>query len=342
MPAPRVVLHIGLHKTATRFLQRGVFSGLDPERFLFNPPELMSGIKRALRFPAEDIRADARDAAATALAVAGARTLVISEPTISGDMYSSHEDWRRNLDLVQELFPGATILYFVRRQSDWLQSAYRQSLAKGRGVSIESFLNFRNGAFEARPDRFMGGARTVNALDLRFLEIYRGYASVFGAERVYLFRQEDLRHRQDDVYRRVAEAIGADSIPVSSKRVSGNRAFSALAIHLFFPGVFSRPQEPGRKHYRNALTERLSRTLRRLRTAFIQHVFDRILYIDWDLLERNGMRDELEAHYDRENTVLLTIAERILDHGPGEHALALAHDGSDNDTATGGDTPEDR
>lgn len=335
-----VVLHIGLHKTATRFLQRAVFANLDPERFLVNPEPLVTNLRRALRHPGDKHRAAAESARQDALEQAGERTLVISDPTMAGDMYSSYSDWDDNLQLMKALFPAATILYFVRRQTDWLHSAYRQSLAKGRGIPIESFLNFRDGAFHERPDRFVGGARVVNAFDLNFLAIYKGYASAFGPERVYLFRQEDLRRRPQDVYRRVSEVLGVDEIRLPSKSVSGNRAFSALAIHLLFPGVLFPPRGRGRKRYRFAWTERISRAMRRFRTAFIQHVFDKIIYRDWDILARHGMRDRLEAHYEQENATLFDIAEWILDHGPDEHALALACGKQVNDSRVFGTRPE--
>lgn len=322
---PNVVLHIGLHKTATRFLQRAVFASLDTERFLVNPEPLVTHLRQSLRHPNAQDRTVVERAKQEAIEQAGDRTLVISDPTIAGDMYSSYGDWENNLRLINALFPDATIVYFVRRQSDWLHSAYRQSLAKGRGIPIESFLNFRDGAFHERPGRFVGGARVVNALDLCFLEIYKGYANAFGPERVYLFRQEDLRRRPGDVYRRLAEALGTEEIRLPSKSVSGNRAFSALAIHLFFPGVLMNPQGAGRRQYRFAWAERFARTLRRLRTAFIQHVFDKILYRDWDLLARHGMRNKLEAHYEQENSTLFQIAERILNNGPDSRVLVLAY-----------------
>lgn len=319
-----VVLHIGLHKTATRFVQRAILSGLESDRFLVNPEPLTSTLRRAMRLATQESRDAAVGLARAARDQAGSRTLVISEPSISGDMYSSHANWRENLCFVHALFPEATILYFVRAQADWLQSAYRQSLAKGRGVSLKAFLNFRNGAFTERPARFVGGARTVNALDLAFLDIYHGYAATFGAQSVYLFRQQDLRHRAEDVYARLAEALGVEQIHLPSGRISANRAFSALAIHLLFPGVYFAPKGVGKRSGRFAWSRRLKHRMRRIRTAFIQHVFDRVAYVDWDMLERGGMRDYLEQHYAEENEALARVAREILARGPSERASALA------------------
>ncbi len=326
MTSPDVVLHIGLHKTATRFLQRAVFARLDPRRFLVNPPGLNRALKQALWYPSEETWAQAREAVASARDEAGDRTLLVSEPAISGDMYSSHEDWERNLGVVHQLFPEARIIYFVRRQSDWLHSAYRQALVKGPGMPIEFFLNYRQGEFRPREARMVGRARNVNALDLRFAAIYKGYAESFGAERVYLFRQEDLRKRPEPVHRRLAEVLGVDALPQPPRRGSGNRAFSALAIHLFFPGVYRWPPHSRPDKHRFYWVARADRRLKKIRAAFIRHVFDRLVYRDRDFLGRHGMREKLENHYDEENRILEHVAEEILVSGPGGRALAYVEE----------------
>jgi|AntDeeMinimDraft_5_1070356.scaffolds.fasta_scaffold14147_2 hypothetical protein len=322
MNAPDVVLHIGLHKTATRFLQRAVFAQLDPERFLVNPPALTYALKQALWFPSDETRRRAHEAAATARSEAGDRTLLVSEPGISGDMYSSHEDWRENLELVHKLFPEATVVYFVRRQSDWLQSAYRQALVKGPGAPIEFFLNYRDGRFQPREARMIGRVRNLNALDLPFLDIYREYARSFGPEKVYLFRQEDLRNDSARVEARLAEALGLAALPERPLRVSGNRAFSALAIHLFFPGVYRWPRRSKPNRHRFYPVARLDRRLKKIRTALVRHVFDRIVYRDWDMLAHHNMRRSLDEHYAEYERMLALAAAEILSAGPGERALA--------------------
>ncbi|MFP4696516.1 hypothetical protein [Thiohalospira sp.] len=43
---PKVLLHIGLHKTGTRFLQREVFGQLDPTQFSVNPEPLWPAVRQ--------------------------------------------------------------------------------------------------------------------------------------------------------------------------------------------------------------------------------------------------------------------------------------------------------
>jgi len=328
MSEPRVVLHIGLHKTATRFLQRAVFIQLDPEQFLVNPEPCSHHLRQAARHPGDTAWKEAAAAAAgEAKRLAGDRTLVLSDPSISGDMYSSHVDYAENLALVRELFPEATVIFFVRRQSDWLQSAYRQHLIMGRALPIEAFVNYYQGTFRPRIARVVNGARNVEAKTLRFLDIYAAYARAFGSDRVYLLRQEDLRGRPQQVYDRLAEALGMNELPELPSRISANRAFSALAIDLFFPTVH-RPWKPPRQQDAERrpprVLRRLNKPLRKLRVVLIRHAFDRIIYRDRDLLARNDMRAQLDRHYEQEYQVLAAVADEILANGPSPRALALA------------------
>jgi len=326
-----VVIHIGLHKTGTRFLQRAVFRQLSNDDFAVNPEPLYTRLRDAARHPGDEARAAAaRAAAQQTLREVQGRTLVISDPSLSGDMYSSHAGYRENLELVAELFPEARILYFVRRHADWLQSAYRQSLKKGRGQSIERFLNFYGGEFHPRVARMVNGARNVEALTLSFVDIYREWADRFGPERVYLFRQEDLRQRAGEVEARLAEALGLPRLPELPPRVSGNRSFSALAIRLFVagdeaPASAPSPEFTGAEPVRGRT---LRRRARRLRAVMIQHAFDRLFYRDWDLLARYGMRDRLEEHYRSADEALAAVADRVLIDGPGPGARCAADEAS--------------
>ncbi len=315
MQQRKVILHIGLHKTGTRYLQRDVFRLLDAERFVFNPRALTLAVRAAVRNPGDRSYAEAaRDAVDAWRRSADSRTLIISEPHISGDMYNQHEDCGCNARLMRELFPEAQIIYFVRRQSDWLQSAYRQQLVKGGSIPMEVFLNHYNERFMSRPDRWTHGGRSVEALSQRFLEIYHAFATQYGAEYVHLFRQEDLRRQSADVKTALAAVLGVATLPEPPRERLQNRSYSALAIHLFHPRTLRRFAAPtaadcGRpaRPFHKAL-----RPLTRLRRVFIQHVFDRLIYRDRDLLQAHDMRGRIDAHYVVENAELARIAERVL------------------------------
>lgn len=341
--ARSVVIHIGLHKTGTRFLQRLVFSQLDRTRYTFNPPAIAGPLRRALRSPGDaSRRAQLAAAVAHWRAQPDDRALVLSQPHASGDMYGMHAGYDRNAALLRELFPEARIVYVVRHPASWLQSAFRQSLAKDPGQPIERFLNFHDGRFHRRQAAWLAGNRNVDALGLRFLDIYHTYAKTFGAERVCVFTQEDLRRRRGAVSARLAELLGLERLPEPPHERSQNRSFSALAIHLFFPGTWLRSRRPpaSARGKAGGPWRRHLAPLRKLRTNLIKHGFDRLLYVDWDLLARQGMREKLKAHYAEEYAELQRIAARVLEEGP--QAMAAEQDREPVGRDTSGARPSRR
>lgn len=324
----QVIIHIGLHKTATRFLDHEVFRPLRDRGIAYNPSEIMQPLRAALEGDA-DARARIREAAA-ALAERGVPKLLVSRPGISGDMFDNHHDYRDKCAAIKALFPEARIILFVRHPPDWLASAYRQSLVKGAGGPVETFLNYYRGAFHEKPAYHVRGMRNLEALRLRFLTIHDAYVDAYGADNVFLFRQEDLRDRPADVRTLMEECLG-ESLPAASGGRTRNRGFSALAIWLFCGG-WRRPQRPSRlRDHRPPRWVRryLQRPVRRLRAALIRHVFDRIMYVDWDLLGRGGMRAQLERHYADESRALERLAAARLEGVRAESApSASSHTGT--------------
>jgi hypothetical protein len=313
--APQVILHIGLHKTGTRFLQREVFDNLDERRFNYNPEWILSTLKQAMRHPnnSESVKY-VFESVQKWQRSKDSRTLIISDPNISGDMYATHYNYRAKLQLLSRLFPKATVIYFVRRYSAWLQSAYKQHLVKGKSAPIEVFLNWYNGDFRPSLGRWVYGVRNLEALSLKLLDIYKSYAATYGKENVYLLRQEDLIARSQEVKARLAEALDIDELPEPEYRKRHNRSYSALAICLFHLGVhYSFPPPSNKDVYRR---KDLIRPLKKFRRLFIQHVFDKLIYKDWDMLASHNMRKYIDEYYAQDEEEIENIADLILRYGP--------------------------
>ena len=71
---------------------------------------------------------------------------------------------------VKRVGAEARILYVARAPADWLHSAYRQSLVKGRGGPIETFLN-SDGTFNEKRAVFADGMRNMDARGFRPLNL---------------------------------------------------------------------------------------------------------------------------------------------------------------------------
>lgn len=310
----RIVIHLGLQKTATRFMQKYVFMPTREQGVIYNPEPMMSALHALYRSPDNpDLLREAQLAIAHVLQMAPDATVLISKPDLLGDMYNSYARYRENLDLLKQLFPEAALLLFTRHPADWLHSAYRQSLVKGVGGSIETFLNFYDGAFQPKRAHFANGMRNVDALSLPFKAAFDHSVALYGADSVHLYCFEDFRRDKSAVLEQIRRLLGLDELLIDDADRVKNRSFSALAINLFCRGRASgrRPRFSESPPPR-WLSRWVHRPLRKIRAALIKHGFDKVIYRDEDLLARAGMRTRLERHYDSDYAALRSISERHL------------------------------
>lgn len=310
----RIVVHIGLHKTATRFFQNFVFAQLPGSHVLYNPPEIMALLHDLYRSPGDSTKAEQ-----VALALERyrhtypGRCLLISKPDIPGEMYDAYPQFGENLNLLHRLMPEAKILYVCRHPADWLHSAYRQSLVKGASGPIETFLNFRDGVFHAKRAIFANGMRNLPALAFPVAEIDQVAARLFGRERVLTLCFEHVRENKDSVLELLKNFLGLPELPPLEPDRVKNRSFSSRAIQRFCAGdrvdedlVFS---DKGPNPF---IWKWWVKPRRRLRANVIKHVYDKWQYDDWDLLQRRGMRQKLEEHYDPSYAPLLNESAQHL------------------------------
>ena len=197
----RLIIHAGYPKVASTFLQRQILdtsqniNGLygdvgtilaerDDSRFVwFRPWERNGLIKRLV----EQIEAERKP------------TVISHESLCIGD-WMTYYDYSEDPDFITERlrtnFPDAEIMLFLRAQSSWFASWYRQHVSGGVTLSAEAMLE--TPVWQERIRETLEYDRKV-----------KQYQAVFGPERVRLFYYNDL--------------------------VAGSRSFRRLAVRLF-PG----------------------------------------------------------------------------------------------------------
>ena len=143
----KIVLHIGLHKTATSFLQTEVFYKLGKE-VVFNPDDVFYFVNAifTLGIREQKFIDGARQLVANYASCNDKRTLLISSEALSQS--SLDMNFHEHIELIKLIFPTAEIILFLRNQLDWLESLYRESIKHGYHQSIEDFLGYNNGKFE--------------------------------------------------------------------------------------------------------------------------------------------------------------------------------------------------
>jgi hypothetical protein len=179
------VVHIGMHKTATTYLQTSVFSNkavfqrpwgggsaLAVEHFVLQHPE---------RFSAQE----ARKAVTDALIPDSPLIPVISHEELSGNPMNGQYDMDRVATRIHATLPEARILIGIREQNSAILSNYSQYIRQGGTKPLMDLLT------TARPGP---GYRPTMRLDhFEYDLIIQHYARLFGSERVLVLPIEQLR-----------------------------------------------------------------------------------------------------------------------------------------------------
>ncbi|MEM8746833.1 MAG: hypothetical protein AAGF91_09040 [Actinomycetota bacterium] len=160
-PEPEIVLHLGAHKTGTTSLQRAlrdstddlaaagwVFQGkrVGPLRSVFSVVHDRHGLPRSTASPsASDDELVDRLRTEVGAILASGRRLVVSDETLFGQpgvRRGLYPDADRVADVVGRAFEGMSVLpvLVIRRQPEFLESWYVQTVKQGGGRTFDEFL----------------------------------------------------------------------------------------------------------------------------------------------------------------------------------------------------------
>jgi len=181
-----VLVHVGLHKTGTTWLQQRVFRALDGQAISFCGD--LDMIYRAFIVPeiadfsVEQTRETFADLMQTARA--SGRLPVISGESLAGRPF--HTKYQRAVvaKRIAEVFPNARILLTIREQSAIIRSMYGQYIRFGYTSNIRQFL-----------ERPPAGSSFSPVLDWDFYDYSRlvqDYRACFEPDRVIVLPFEQL------------------------------------------------------------------------------------------------------------------------------------------------------
>lgn len=226
----KVVLHIGLPKTATSFLQSQVFPHLGSD-VVFNPADLFHYVNAIFTLGISEPRfiEEARRVATEYANRNDKRTLFISSESLSQFCFDATAVG--DLELIRNIFPTAEIIVFVRNQIDWLESCYREAVKQGYHQRIEEFLCYRNGAF-GRPElaHSRSAFSQADVMLLNWATLLNRLRESFGPACTHSFFYEEFRADPARVVAQLCKIIGVDAPTSLDLTIAVNRGLSATAI----------------------------------------------------------------------------------------------------------------
>jgi hypothetical protein len=221
---PRIILHVGLHKTGTTYLQKRVFTQFDKSSVVYNPEKLRKSIRElyGLKLKTE-LLSKYQEIVKSEIIKIDKEILFLSHEIYSGTPWTNYDDIEIMTDFLSQAFPTAEIILVFREHADWLESLYRESAKDGNLVSMNRFLNYKRGCFSSRS---LTPYKNVNALDFQYDLIENLFHRKF--HKIHLLFFEELRDKPENFFAKL-EQITKSKLRLV-KQVKENRSYSALTI----------------------------------------------------------------------------------------------------------------
>jgi hypothetical protein len=297
-----LVLHIGLHKTATTFLQERVFRPCSRhgETFVYNPfwisrrlSRIYNKVSKDLPISADEMRAVRTEIGkATSAAASRGQIVLISNESISQSL--AFQNWRQHFQLFTQMFPPSpTVILGFRYQMDWLESCYRHLVSGGIMLDIDEFFNL-NGDIPAAGYKF-------DLRETNFTELYKTYASYCNKDRVHVLFYEDMKDNRQRFEATLERATGQSFVGKVDYTPLVGRSHSAKATNEIVK-LGKRMRVPYKRKW---LTVR-----RPFRIALLSRLWagvEKFWYSDWDLMNGNPLKRRLQEHFRAQNHELAAL-----------------------------------
>ena len=234
----KIVIHIGLHKTATKYLQHHAFPFLDKSKFVYNPEKLDQYVLdylKAFGDDKKDILPKVIEERKRLQKENPSKTIILSREAYSGNLFSAYKYWDESIALLKQCFPEAKIIMAFRYQTDWLLSCYRESIHEHHYQKVEDFLCYSESTksfYKPTSSRNQNGYAQLYALNLDYGRMISTIYENFERDEVLTYFYEDFKESKDEILRKIERFIGSEKISTKESIVIPNRGYSALTINL--------------------------------------------------------------------------------------------------------------
>lgn len=192
MDSNKIIIHVGPYKTATTFLQKIIFPNLKNIHYIFgskaeensvwhklsliNDSEGVFKTNQDIEFYCKEVKNYLRNIVPNERVLFSTQTLVGSYPLALGNN-------KENTEVLKKLFPRAKIFLIIRKQADWLESAYAEGF---KYVDLPPLNECTGYKF----NKFSKNTKNLNIYRVNWLEIYKKYCIEYGEENVCILPYE--------------------------------------------------------------------------------------------------------------------------------------------------------
>ncbi len=241
-------IHVGLHKTATTFLQNSIFPKLGETCYLSRPYTQLNHAFNKLQY-ADDSRYDKQEflVELSKLDRFG-KHLLMSDEMFSGVPHFNYINRSVIAQRLQSIFPNASIVLFLRGQNDLILSLHNSWVKNIGGTrTIDSFLKFPSRSFEYEeydPSKIKAGNFggdtsayyfhhdnfTLNLSNFFYYELVSLYKGLFKNVHVFLF--EDFLRDPIEVTKKLELILGDCFMDIDNKQLKERLNTSITRVDL--------------------------------------------------------------------------------------------------------------
>ncbi len=308
-----IIIHMGMPKCGSTFLQSKVFPNINNTYFEGNDRKDLNPISTAIRNiiaykdPLNiDIEKTKREVDVF-LNRLPEKNIIISYEALFGCFFNNYRDKKLIADLIYLLFPKAKLLLIIRKQNTWVHSIYKQLLSVGYSFSFKKFTNYCNSNFENYQYR-----KGIN-IDVKELNYYN-YISylfqVFNKERVFVLPFEYFLENKKEFLKSVFQYTNLpEYYPSDFKHENKSYSFISAYLAIIFNRFFIRPYNslgfiPEQPFLKSLLKVKKSNTftlfLIKISAALnfnnMLKLFDKLFYIKYSFLKPSMSKKIMQTH----------------------------------------------
>lgn len=236
-----IFIHVGLHKTATTFLQQEIFPKLSKTACITQKYILQNHAFNKLMY-ADDSLYDVQPVKQE-IAKINSDRLILSEENFSGTRNVNFLNRSAIAKRLSQLFPEAEIIVFLRGQENMLCSLYNQAVKIGKtSLPIEKFIwrSSENVLYEQyledkqiawdKNRMYYNASQSIHPEQYLYFELVNLYHSLF--KKVHVFLYEEFQENPQSVVERILAILNDRLVDVNRDIFSKNVNFRLSAGKL--------------------------------------------------------------------------------------------------------------
>lgn len=262
----RTIIHIGLHKTASTFVQKKIFRmNAESLGYIYNPRQIFD-----LLIPVFEFEFDSEEWLESLRGVYRkwrrenpSQTLLLSSESFSQLLYT--QDFEQKISLLTRIFGVIEVIVVLRNQVDWMHSVYKETLKSGDYQSLSDFIGYDPCGEQLRPCQSRFNDEGLLAIDISKSNWHQLVLSCFENPSIHkcnVLFYEELKSDGERFLRSLLAILDSSAAQMSLAKFEGkalNRGISGGGIIVLLR-VSSFFQKFGlyRGYYRQQISQRIS------------------------------------------------------------------------------------